>query len=142
MLKSKKGYAILDSAIVMPIIIVVLIFLIYFVSILFGNVLDKSQVDRASRKEAGEKAKTTYYSNTEKLSNKIEYLQTNEGIIYQKIIAKKNTKYTNKLFSNLSLDKFEESEATIFNETNFIRNSDFLVNNVFKYIKDNDYGNN
>lgn len=142
MLKSKKGYAILDSSIVMPIIILTLIFLVYFVSILFGNVLDKSKVDRASRKEAGEKAKTTFYFNNEGLSNKFEFSQTNDGIIYQKIIAKTNTKYTNIIFSDLSLLKFEESEATIFNETNFIRNSDFLINNVFSYIKDNNNGDN
>jgi hypothetical protein len=141
MIKSKKGYAILDSAIVMPIIIVTLVFLVYFVSILFGNVLEKSKVDRASRKEAGEKAKTTFYSNSEELNNGIEYLQTNEEIIYQKIIAKNKTKYSNLLFSDFSLVKSEESESTIFIETNFIRNTDFLVNNVFPYIKDNYYGN-
>ena len=142
MFRSKKGYAILDSAIVMPIIILTLIFLIYFNSILFGFVLEKSEVNRSARKAAGEEAGTIYTINNKKFNNKIIYSELNDGVIYRKIIAKNKATYNNILFYKSSFNKLEESEATIFNETNFIRNSEFLINNVFSYLKEDNYGNN
>jgi hypothetical protein len=142
MSRSKKGYAILDSAIVMPIIILTLIFLIYLNSILFGFVLEKSQINRSARILAGEKAGTSYIINNEKSNKQIEYSELNDGIIYRKIVAKNNTTYNNIIFYTSSFNKLEESEATIFNETNFIRNSEFLINNVFSYLKEDNYGNN
>lgn len=140
MIRSKRAYAILDSAIVMPIIILTLIFLIYFNSILFGFVLEKSQIIRAARILAGEKAGTTFHINSEIFNNKMEYSELNDGVIYRKIVVKNNATYNNVILYKSSFNKVDEAEATIFNETNFIRNSEFLINNVFSYLRDDNDG--
>ena len=124
---SKRGAAILESSIILPLVISVVMSLITFDLLLFNFVLEKSKLDDRVRIYSNSVSKTLSFPDSKESTTVDSKLILTDGLpIYKKIALESNESYKSKMFSSLNLKRNEKSEATIFDESNFIRNINLI----------------
>lgn len=136
-MNNKKGSAILEISIVLPLVIIVLICLIYLNIILFSLVLEKTSIEREAGIVSGYASKTFYTSSTTEQIKKSNWLLENEGLqFYKKVRVTSMVEHKDSIFKALKFSNFIDAESTVFDEASFIRNSKLLKESVSAILKE------
>ena len=134
---NKKGSAILETTIVLPLVIMVLIFLINLNILLFSMVMEKTKIEREAQTISSYNSKSFYSRRSSEEIKKNNWLIENEGVqLYKNVIVASKVEYESVIFRNLQFSKYIEAESTIFDEASFIRNSQLLKESMSTILKD------
>ena len=134
---NKKGSAILEISIVLPLVIMVLMCLINLNIILFSMVMEKTNIESEARTISGYSSKTFYSRSSAEQIKKTNWLIENEGVqLYKNVSVTGLADYKSVIFNDLPLLNYIEAESTIFDEASFIRNSQLLKESVSAILKD------